>query len=88
MFATLVMMQSVDDSCRYNKCTSKEEVCKITNPCCHSSHCYKMHQNFYHFDQDTCDRSHCEGSYQYRNLREIQLIEGWCQEWEREFKIH
>ena len=31
---------------------------------------------------------YCEGSYQYRNLREIQLIEGWCQEWEREFKIH
>ena len=68
--------------------TAKEEVCHITNACCHSSLGYQMYQNFHQFNQYTCYRSHCKRTDQCWNLREIQLIKGRCQKWQRYLKIH
>ena len=88
MYSALFVTETIDQAGRYHIGTSKQEVGNITNTGSHGPLSHKMYENLHKLDQDTCYRSHSEGSYHNRYLGKIKLIKRRCKKRDRKLKIH
>ena len=86
--SALHMMQTVQNSRRHHEGTAEDKVGQISHSGRKGSFGYQMYQNLHQLDHNSRHRSHGKTSYQNRDLREIQLIEGRSQEGNGEFQIH
>ena len=80
------LLKHVDDRCRQNQTASDHKISKITHECGTGSLDHQFKQNLAEFNHHACHRSKREGTYQCRNLTEIQFIESGCQKRNRKIK--